>query len=246
MILLLRTLVVISSVESRCDWKGQKTKPFEEDDFFKTQIPIYWKTLVSNPTCIKKMTVEQKRGDISMKITQVFQSQLKTLGKEPLRVLNAFGNCSSALYILDIEMADDQDRKHKFKRIFDPMKQLELFEEMSLVKTNEVKGGGLQVFWKEGGMFTKCPQLLKCVAGVNIMNKNGVSLKKIEIQKGTSWLPPNYLNECETFEVQYHFFENNPELKKPTSHIPQKSSVRKGNQKYKSPDDQASRLRVAN
>ena len=67
-----------------------------------------------------------------MKITQVFRSQLKTLGKEPLRVLNAFGNCSSALYILEIEMTDDQDRKHKFKRIFDPMKQLELFEEMSL------------------------------------------------------------------------------------------------------------------
>ena len=222
MILLLKTLLVISLVESRCGWKGQKTKPFEEADFFKKQIPIYWKTLVSNPTCIKKMIVEQKRGDISMKITQVFRSQLKTLGKEPLRVLNAFGNCSSALYILEIEMTDDQDRKHKFKRIFDPMKQLELFEEKSLVKTNEVKGGGLQVFWKEGGMFTKCPQLLKCVAGVNIMNRNGVSLKKIKIQNEKSWLPPKYLNECETFEVQYHFFQKQPRIKKANITYPSK------------------------
>ena len=71
-------------------------------------------------------------------------------------------------------------------------------------------------------MFTKCPQLLKCIAGVNIMNKNGVSLKKIKIQNEKSWLPPKYLNECETFEVHYHFFQKQPRIKKANITYPSK------------------------
>ena len=180
MLLLLKALLLISSVESVCDlsWKGNNMKPVQKADFFKEQIPINWKILIGNSRCINRIMVEQKRNEETMEITNIYRRQLRTYEGAPFKVKNKFGDCSSASYAIKIEVTDNQLKKYEIVTDLNPLEMLNQFDETKSVKTVQTRGG-FSVYWMRGGMFSNCPLLLNCISGAEIFDKDQHQLKMI-------------------------------------------------------------------
>ena len=223
MLLWLKALLLISSSKSVCDlmWRGQDAKPVEDPDFFKEQIPIYWKRLTGNSRCVHHIRVNQKRGDERMEITYVFQRQLKKLGGAPFKVRSKFGNCSSATYTMEIEVTDDQNQKYEIKANLNPLEMLSQFDETKTVQTVETEKG-LGILWKEGGMFERGPQLVNCISRAEIRDKDDNTKNNIPIQYQRAFLPQKDLFTCETYEVRYYFFAEQQKMKKANFIFPSK------------------------
>ena len=165
--------------------------------------------MIGNSRCVKQIRLEQKRNDETIEIANIFRRQLKALGEEPFKVTNRFGDCSSATYSLKIEVTDDQLKKYEIITDLNPLKMLNLFDEEKAVKTVPTSSG-FSVFWKEGGMFSRSPLLLNCISGAEIYHKGKGLQKIIDTGKEQARVPPTDLSICESYEVRYHFFTQQP------------------------------------
>ena len=231
---LVKALLLIYSTESTCDlrWKGQKTKPVEKADFFKEQIPIYWKRMVGNSRCIVQIKVEQKRKNETKKISDIYRSQLKNYGGKPFKVTNKFGDCTSASYAIKIEVTDDQLKQYEITTIMNPVEMLNQFDETKSVKTVQTRGG-FSLFWKEGGMFAKSPLLVNCISGAEIYHRSKDLRKMINTENEKVRVPPRDLSVCERYEVRYHFFTQQPKMKQAFFTYPSKKHCENGTQEAK-------------